>query len=105
MAEIPTEIIDRIHRFISELERQKIRINRAILFGSYANGTYNDWSDIDLAITSDQFTGNRLTDKSLLRKIKAKIDYSISPLPYKPEDFNESDFFVKKIMEEGISII
>jgi len=35
----------------------------------------------------------------------AKVDYSISPLPYRPEDFDESDLFVKEIIKTGIQII
>jgi hypothetical protein len=34
-----------------------------------------------------------------------KIDTSISPLPYRPEDFDESDFFVKEIIKTGIRIV
>ena len=35
----------------------------AILFGSYAQGTFNEWSDIDLAIVSKVFVGDRFEDR------------------------------------------
>jgi len=40
-----------------------------------------------------------------IRKFKFDIDYSISPLPYTIEDFNDEDLFVKEIKETGINII
>jgi len=38
-----------IERFLDELEKNHIDVEQAILFGSYAQGTYSSWSDIDLA--------------------------------------------------------
>jgi len=105
MAQISSEIRDLIKKFLVRLEQENIRIQKAILYGSYANGTYNEWSDIDLAIVSDDFLGNRVLDKERMIKSIVDIDTSISPLPYRPEDFDESDLFVKEIIKTGIRIV
>lgn len=105
MDKIPNNILTKIKLFISLLENNNIHIKKAILFGSYAKGTFNEWSDIDIALVSDNFQGNRFLDKETLRKFKTQIDYSISPLPFWTEDFDGSNLFVKEIMESGISII
>ena len=46
------------------------KVEQAILFGSYAQGTFNDWSDIDLAIVSTAFAGERFIDRNKIRRIK-----------------------------------
>ncbi|MBM4175087.1 MAG: nucleotidyltransferase domain-containing protein [Ignavibacteria bacterium] len=104
MAEVPANIINVVKKFINELELNNFRIQKAVLFGSYANSSYNEWSDIDLALVSEDFEGNRFNDRQKIRKIKAKIDFSISPFPFRPEDFDLSDFFVQEIVRTGIEI-
>jgi uncharacterized protein len=105
MAQIPDNILEKIKRYILRLEENKIHIEKAVLFGSYAKETYNEWSDIDLALVSKSFQGIRYNDIEKIRKFKFDIDYSISPLPYTIEDFNDEDLFVKEIKETGINII
>jgi len=56
MAQIPANILKIIYIFLELVEVCGIHIKEAILYGSYANGTKNEWSDIDLAIVSDDFT-------------------------------------------------
>jgi len=40
-----------------EKASEQIRIDKVILFGSFAMGKQRRWSDIDLAIISDDFKG------------------------------------------------
>jgi len=91
--------------YIAQLESIGIHVQQAILFGSYASGKYDEWSDIDLAIVSNDFAGNRFEDRSKIRKITLQVNSDISPMPFRPEDFNDSDYFVKEILETGIRIV
>lgn len=102
MVEINAEVSEKINKFIDELEKNNIQIQRAILFGSYAVGTANEWSDIDLALVSNSFTGNRFDDKSLIRKYKAVVNWDISPMPFIPSDFENSPFVESEILKNGI---
>jgi predicted nucleotidyltransferase len=43
-----SELMIAIHRFRAELEKMGIRCDRILLFGSQANGTAQEGSDIDL---------------------------------------------------------
>lgn len=104
MAEIPPEVIDKIHRFIKEVKKYNINISKAVLFGSYAKGNYNEWSDIDLAVVSEDFEGIRYLDNCKMTKAKLAVSYDISSLPYRPEDFTPDDLFVKEILQHGINI-
>ena len=104
MAQVPDKITKLLEQFIHELEINQIHINKAILFGSYANGTFNEWSDIDLALVSDSFKGDRFKDRDLIRKIKLAVSSSLEPIPYRPEDFTEEDPFVKNIIDTGMNL-
>ena len=94
-----------VESYIAQLESIGIHVEQAILFGSYASGNFDEWSDIDLAIVSNDFAGNRFEDRSKIRKITLQVNSDISPMPFRPEDFNESDYFVKEILETGIRIV
>ena len=91
-----------IKSYIEQLENIGVHVQQAILFGSYATGKYDEWSDIDLAIVSDDFAGNRFNDRNKIRKVTLQVNSDISPIPFRPEDFNDSNYFV---LETGIRIM
>lgn len=104
MHNIPDLIKNKIDLFLQLLKDNKINIEKTYLFGSYANGTYNEWSDIDLAIISDDFTGNTYQDKINLIDIIYSSGHDISPIPYKNKDFENSLFAQNEILKKGILI-
>jgi predicted nucleotidyltransferase len=105
VAQIPVKVKKIVDKYLIILKKNNIPINQAILFGSYAKGDYSDWSDIDIALVSDIFEGNRIDDRSKIRLITLKVSSDIEVLPYRPKDFNSDDPFVKEIMLSGIRII
>ena len=105
MAQVPDEISSIIELFLEELKKNNINIEQAILFGSYAQGTYTSWSDIDLALVSSDFEGDRFKDKNKIRRIKLKISSDLEPIPYPPNEFTSDDPFVKQIMTTGITVL
>ncbi len=102
MAEIPNYIIQTINLLIAELKENNIDIEKSVLFGSYAKGTYNEFSDIDLALVSESFSGNRFLDKEKIRPFVIKVNTDISPMPFRPEDFNTENIFAYEILKYGI---
>ena len=46
-----------IGQFRDVLEKKGIKIERIVLFGSYAAGTQREGSDIDLVVIADDFSG------------------------------------------------
>jgi len=104
MDKIPDNILKIIKSLISELEKNNFPIEQAVLFGSYAKGTNEQYSDIDLALVSQNFTGNRFLDKEKIRKYIVAVNTDISPMPFRPEDFTTDDFFVDEILKYGIRI-
>ena len=105
MAKTRDEVIMMIKEYVAELRKNDFDIDSAILFGSYAKGDYNDWSDIDVALVSNNFSGNRFIDKEKIRKYNAQFDYMISPMPFRTSNFTKKDRFVNEILSTGIRII
>jgi predicted nucleotidyltransferase len=104
MAEIPDAALLIIDQFLSELALHDIKVEQAILFGSYAKGTFDEWSDIDLALVSATFAGERFKDREKMRRIKLKVSSLLEPVPYTPEEFNADNPFIKHLLETGIRI-
>ena len=105
MAEIPDDILSILKKYINYLENNGYPIQTAFIYGSYAKGTYDKWSDIDIALVSEKFKGVRFLDKEKLLPITYEVDYQISPLPYRPEDFSPDNLFVQEILKTGIRIV
>jgi len=97
-------VIEIIRRYIEELEKNKIHILEAIIFGSYAKGEEKPDSDIDLALISDAFTGDRFEDRRRIIPFRRKIDSRIEPIPFKPEDFNNGGIMAEEIKRTGVVI-
>jgi uncharacterized protein len=105
MAQVNAKILDIIKRFILEATKYNIHIQQAVLFGSYAKGTNNEWSDIDVAIVSSDFIGLRYLDNQKISRPKLNISYDLETHPFRPEDFNEDNPFVKEILSSGVRIL
>lgn len=105
MAQIPLNIQNIIDRYLDELKRNKINIQQAYLFGSYAKGYQNEYSDIDIALISDQFTGNRFLDREKIRSISVNVSSLLEIIPFNTDDFNIKDPFAKEIINSGLRIL
>ena len=61
-------VITAINFFEKCLTDKGINISKIILFGSYANGTPDNESDIDLVIISNDFDGKNIFERANLTK-------------------------------------
>jgi len=105
MADIPNKVQRIIYQYLALLKEHGFPIQEAILFGSYARGNANQWSDIDLALVSSEFEGVRFTDKNRIRKITISVSSDLEVLPFNPKDFTPSNPLVKEILDTGIRVI
>ncbi|MBF0336347.1 MAG: nucleotidyltransferase domain-containing protein [Nitrospirae bacterium] len=94
-------IIEKIKRYINELEKNNIPIQEVILFGSYAKGNQVETSDIDIALISTAFSGDRFDDRRLIVPYRREIDSRIEPMPFKPEDFDNGGLLADEIKMTG----
>jgi len=56
---VERKVIEKIEQFAKELRRQGINFEKIILYGSRVSGKYHEYSDIDVAIVSQDFGKDR----------------------------------------------
>ena len=100
---IEKSIMESIQKYIEKIS-QYYKIEAIILFGSYAKGTENEESDIDIAIVSSDFN-DIIEDGAKLIGLTWKIDTRIEPHPISTEDYiSVSNPFVQEVMNTGIKV-
>ena len=88
--ETATRTEEIIRRSIEGLQ-QKIHVQQVILFGSYASGEADTWSDVDLAVISPDFS--RMSHRKimdLLVEVTLTVDSSVEIRPYTAKDLREA---------------
>ncbi|KKK66899.1 hypothetical protein LCGC14_2959470 [marine sediment metagenome] len=98
-------ILKIIKRYVSELENDGIKISEVFIFGSRVKRTAKEESDIDIALISDAFTGDRFEDRRRIVPLRRRIDSRIEPIPFRPEDFNDGGMLVEEIKSTGKRIL
>lgn len=85
--------IKRIVRdLVSDLESHKIRVEKVILFGSYARGRPRPYSDVDLAVISPSFRRKGVFDiQERLARAASKYLSVIEPIGFSTQDFEHAD--------------
>ena len=104
MAKLPFKVKKTIEKYLEELKKNNIPVDEVILFGSYARGDYDEYSDIDLLLVSPIFKGKRIEDKDKIRRITLKIGPEIEVLPCSREQFRKKDPLIEKIVKTGVRI-
>ena len=91
--------------FKKELINQGIKIIDLYLFGSYINGTPDEWSDIDIAVVCEKdIEYDRFDLHFKLMNIAKEIDIDIEPHIFFKEDFSKSNPIAYQIIEFGKKI-
>jgi len=103
MVEISTTVMNSIHGFLAVLKNDSY-IKAAYLYGSYVKGNAGSWSDIDLAIISDDFSTDICKEQTRLLVLAASIDDRLEPRPYRSGEFQMSDPLVNEIVNTGIRV-
>ena len=100
---INKDITDSVNKFVKEIKK-KYNVTAIILFGSYAKGTENEDSDIDIAVISNDFE-DIYDCMAVLMGMTCDIDARIEPHPITVEDYeNVSNPFVKEVIDTGIKV-
>ena len=94
-----------VKEYLAYLKENKYNIQKAYIFGSYAKGKADKWSDIDVAIVSPQISNDRFEERIRLTELAISVDDRLEPLPFNLDSFNDDDPFVQQIKNEGLAII
>ena len=87
------------------VKEENIKIDKVILFGSYAKGTNREDSDIDLAIVSSDFSEETCiaTMELLLSKANA-LEADIQTIPFTIEEYNNLKGIIEEVLKTGIEL-
>lgn len=99
------QVIAIARKYLETLRRHDIAVEEAILFGSFARGEAREESDIDIAIVSDSFSGDRFADRRRIVPLRRGLDSRLEPMPYRPEHFAEGGTLIDEIKRTGIRLL
>jgi predicted nucleotidyltransferase len=93
------EVIDQFHRVI---ETRGIKLQKIILYGSYANGTNSEESDIDLVIISDDFSNKGYWERiDILSEAIYEVFAPIEAVAMTVEEWERGDSFIADFATNG----
>ena len=79
---VDPSVVSHIRAYLKNLAGQGIPSPFAVVFGSYATGRTNEWSDIDLVVVSPLFDEGVSRDQvNRLWRAAARTDSRIEPIP------------------------
>ncbi len=105
MAQIEAVVLNKVQSFLAKLRQTGFQISKAYIFGSYARGQADKWSDIDIAIVSPQIGNDRFEERIRLTEMAVTIDDRIEPLPFTIDKFTDDDPFVRQIKNNGVAVV
>ena len=100
-------VIEIVRNYVRDIEMCGVHLRAVILYGSFAKGTQHEWSDIDVALVADEFTGFTFNDQKLFPYIGIKKPYiRIETKTYPTDYFNMGDDpFIEEIIRTGVRIV
>ena len=104
MAQGDDDVRKIVRHFLDEIQKTH-KVELAFLYGSYAKGAANKWSDIDIAIVSPDFSDDLLEERLALTKLAIPIDDRIEPKPFNMRSFDPNDPLVYEIIKNGIQLV
>lgn len=90
MLKTEAETLEQVHEVIQYLKK-RIKIDAVVLFGSALRGTMDEWSDIDLAIFSEDVSHWSFEEEiNMMVDVQAVCPNSIEPHFYPAEALKEA---------------
>ena len=99
---IEIDIMKKIKEYIKAISKE-FDIKEVYVFGSYAKGTNNENSDIDIAVVLDSDI-DAIDLMVELMMFTQNIDLRIEPHPFKLNDFEKGNPFVDEIKSTGLKV-
>jgi uncharacterized protein len=94
--------VDIITRLRKGVEARGIRLQKVILYGSYARGSSQEGSDIDVVVISDDFNGKTYWERiDILAEAIYEIFAPIEAVAMTPEEWDRGDSFITDIARNG----
>jgi predicted nucleotidyltransferase len=94
-------VVELVKRYADRV-RKDFDVKKVILFGSHAEGTAGEDSDIDVAVVFESIDEDYLDVITRLSKIRRDVDHRIEPVAL--EELNDKSGFLKEIIKLGVII-
>jgi uncharacterized protein len=103
---VDAKIMDIIREFIDALARKGLKVEKTIIYGSYASGRMHEDSDLDIAIVSSDLGGDRFEEAKMLLQTAWRIDPRLHPIPVSLDAFQNDTWvpLIHEIREHGIEV-
>ena len=103
MVTAATDLDKIISQFVALLSKA-VRVEAIVLYGSYANGSPDEWSDIDIAVISPDFEDIPLWERQrIISRATVDRDSSLSPIGYPSSEYHNPGrhSFLREIIRTG----
>ena len=95
-------VVDIVGRLRQGIEARGIRPQQVILYGSFADGTHREGSDIDLVIVSDDFAGKNYWERiDILADAIYEIFAPIEAVAMTTEEWECGDSLIAAFARKG----
>lgn len=97
------EVEKRVSEFVALLSKAA-RVETVILYGSYVNGSPDEWSDIDIAVISPDFEGLAMWERQrIISRATVDRDASLAPIGYSSSEYHDPGPhpFLREIIRTG----
>ena len=100
----PAIDLDRVIAEFVTLVGRAVTVEAIVLYGSYVNGSPDEWSDIDIAVISPDFEGVPLWERQrIISHATIDRDPSLAPIGYPSSEYHNpgSHSFLREIIRTG----
>jgi hypothetical protein len=105
MSSAKDKAINKAKKFIQLLKTNGIDVYEVYLFGSSVINKAGEYSDIDIAVVSKDFTGMPFYDVKKISKFRRAVDLKLEVHPFSLDDvLNNPPLFFVDIKNKGIRI-
>ncbi len=100
------EVRNIVKKYAAALAKAQYPFSAMYVFGSYAKGAPNEWSDIDVAVVSDRLKRQYDTNRLLLWKLRRDVDTRIEPHGFTVKEFaDDANSMAYEIRRTGIRVV
>ena len=97
------EYVIKVAKKYAEEVVQNLPVKSIILYGSYANDTAGDYSDIDIAVLFDYLADDYLETAAKLYRLRRDIELRIEP-KLLIDDGSDKSGFIEEVKSTGYSV-
>jgi len=100
------EAVNELCKQYADNVRRSLPVDKVVLFGSYAKGTADPQSDVDICFFLKSYDGRERFDimLDLFRLMRGYDDAYFEPIVFETSDIEDDNPFVKEILRTGREI-